>query len=224
MGPMRALLLGGTILGCSPGVDQKAAVEVSVDEAGQIYVDGERSKEMEDAMKMPRSKPRPHHFQFAKLWLPQLALSNPKEFVDIFGQPAGKEYLVNLWNGVAKELPRDEQIPSDGLSLELSAQIAGPKTPNECYFVAAVFESDNPISLRLFGLEKADVSEAHPDGSALIEWDRKGRYSYRASPKPLQAPFVSRLGEIVSSSEDSLTFTDLRPFGWFAQPTDAELE
>ena len=226
---INATFLAAAAIGCSPSIENKPDIVATVDESGRIHVDGERRTDIENAMTTPRPEPRTHHFQFAKLWLPQLALSNPEKFIDTFSQPSGKDYLTALWNGIGTKLPQEDRIPADTLSLDseisngyqvITVVFPQPEAPNECFFVAAVVESGTPSSLRLFGIEMADASEAHPNGTALVEWDRKGRYTYQESPEPHQEQFVTRICAIVSTSEEALTFTDLRPMGWFAQPSN----
>jgi hypothetical protein len=55
-------------------------VEAAIDETGRVFVEGEEKPQLQLDLSAPRAKPRDHHFKFAKLWLPKMALSDPPRF------------------------------------------------------------------------------------------------------------------------------------------------
>lgn len=211
--------------------DEKAdssMVGVTMDAQGRIYVDGKHQPHLEEKLKaqfQESVEPRAHHFQFAKYWLPHLALGNSVKFYDTFTGDDAQQSLEVLWNGVGTQLKNEEPLSAEGLALTsreagewkvILISLPAPLVPNECHFVAAVLKPDQPTELRLFGLEKAAPNTDSDLETVLVEWNTEGRHTYSPAAAAASDAFIKRILQIVDSAEESITFVDLRPMGWFS--------
>ncbi|WP_041598759.1 hypothetical protein [Hahella chejuensis] len=199
-------------------------VEGSVDDSGNIFVEGNPSGlNINEAP--PRKEPRTHHFKFGKLMLPLVALSQPEMFLRTFTDDRAEGALRNFWNNVGAELPKDEQMRPEGLSLSnkiidgldyIIISFPVPEAPNELFFTVIVGDKNNPDTLRVFGLENALKNEAYKYGTILVEWDKKGRYTYKAQLEVSEEQLIDTVGEVLKKKIEVRTFTDMRPYGWFS--------
>jgi hypothetical protein len=146
-------------------------------------------------------------------------------FFSTFAAENGSDNLVKVWNGTGMQLPEEDRMSADGLSLAIDAEenyrtilitFPQPTTSNECHYVVAITPITDNSALRLFGLEMAEQSSAFPNSTAIVEWTKIGRNTYFKSSAADQAEFLTRIRRLVSTSENPKTSVDLRPYGWFA--------
>ncbi len=135
--------------------------------------------------------PREQHYAFAHTYLRGLAFEDPDRIVIALAAPEADELLVELWNGVAKDLVEAgeevEAVPPIGLEA-IPARVAGrpcalvkmpaPRATTEAYFVAIVLnhDVDEPAKpapepgVYFFTLEMGFAIDGAPR-TAFGEWD-----------------------------------------------------
>ncbi len=188
-----------------------------------------KSNEIETNDHKALSTPRPHHFQFGKVALPIMALSDPEWFVRTFSGSEGPLFLQNAWKNVGQEFAENERLAETGLQIDLreSAEMLRflitlplPLARNELYFSAILAPKADLSQLRIFGLEKMAApagTVAHGNLTVLVEWTKQGRLVYACNPPPDPVQFEQHVFAILAGEIEILTFTDLRPMGWFQQ-------
>lgn len=153
-----------------------------------------------------------HHFRFAKVFIPEIAFAEPERFILKLSQ-YGPEYLNRIWQIAGAELPKEGQLPTDGLSIEIlqnnTYQLAlitlpEPSFPNECFFIAAIAPNDQPAELRLFNLEKAADHPNFQFSTILVEKTETKRFLYNENIEATRAEFLQWIQRTVELCTDPL--------------------
>lgn len=199
-------------------------VEASIDQQGRISVNGQPTGLNMDRMSA-RLQPREHHFTFSKMILPMMALSQPAAFLGTFSSANAQTALHNVWRNVGADLPLAARLPADGLTIHhqvvdgltyIVITLPTPNTSNELFYTVIVADRHDPEKLRVFGLEKTQKNEFFTQGTVLVEWNTMGRYTYEAQIAPVEAQLRTAVADVLQQKIKTRTFTDMRPYGWFA--------
>ncbi|AZZ92541.1 hypothetical protein EUZ85_18165 [Hahella sp. KA22] len=180
-----------------------------------------------------QEKPRKHHYEFGKFTLPMMVLGHPEPFISNFLLEDGQQKLRNAWNNIGEKLPPSDRMPDDGLELVkrvaknvICMGIIMPKaiSPNELHFSYVICDKEDYTKIRIFGLEKGREPCPYENPTVLAEWNKMGRLTYDAAPKPDFIEFEKYVFSIMADEIQVRTFTDFRPMGWFSDSDEASPE
>ena len=159
--------------------------------------------------------PRQHHYQFAHRALPQFGLAGVAQTLDILKTPMGGPFLIDIWDKVGQDLPKQERLPPSGLACSSHQTADGrsvivvalppPEEMTEAWFVAflrvpeerrlMIFKS--PATLRCFTLEKGVNLEDGAQRTVLCEWTRDGNHmNFGDGPSPTVEAFVAAIANV----------------------------
>ena len=150
-------------------------------------------------------EPRQHHMQM-KYMLAQMAIQNPERFFATFGPGGDAAYLADLWAAIGQDLPPDQQVPSEGVSVWHRPAGAGPEVVvltlpppaarNEAYFVAAVRPAGG--GCRAFCLERAVMPSNGEEFAILSELAADGRSNWGPGGEPVAEEFAAVVSRVVA--------------------------
>ncbi|KQZ30484.1 hypothetical protein [Duganella sp. Root1480D1] len=149
--------------------------------------------------------PRSHHFK-AKHLIAAMAVQSIDKFLERFSPPDGEDYFRALWGGLGLDLPEEERVGSDGLSV-MSRELKGghsaliltlpePQERNEAYFLAAL--QPQPGVGLVVGLERSLDPMTQEPMTALVGWSTQGRFNCGKSPQPDLASFILEVEELLA--------------------------
>jgi len=157
-----------------------------------------------------RSKPRPHHYQFAHVLLPLRLWQNPGWFLDILQGEYAHAFLLTCWAQVAMHLNEADILSPDGkLRCDLFGLAKGyraavislpePERMAEAHMVAVVwrpprrrllFLRTEPV-LRYFTLELSVADDFTTPKNVFCEWSQSLHLNYGNGPEATVTAFVA---------------------------------
>lgn len=151
--------------------------------------------------------PRPHHYEFAHRAVPAVLL-DPALDLTRYVRKIGRlqKSLTATWNAVAAGQPRDERIPSAGLTVEarsvgstdgLLITLPPALRPAEAHF-ALVVPLERRVERRYLTLEVGwdDVDER--PYTVLGEWTTGGHHNLGHGPPPDAGLFVDAVAGLTT--------------------------
>jgi hypothetical protein len=149
--------------------------------------------------------PRAHHFK-AKHLIASMAVQSIDKFWERFTPPDGQAYFRDLWGGLGLDIPEEERVSSDGLSvvsqelkgghLALILKLPEPHERNEAYFLA-VLQPQPGVGL-VVGLERSLNPMTQELSTALVGWSAQGRFNFGKSPQPNFESFICAVEELLA--------------------------
>jgi hypothetical protein len=160
---------------------------------------------------MSRERAREHHQRF-KYSLMKRALDEPKKFLDACMCSSPDDVLDTVWRMLAADIPADEQVQNDGLTVCLHQDgivlVRMPRVErmNEAYFVAAVPapKADGALAYRMFALERGE------DDAFIAEWDGHVKKHYGSADDASAESLLSAISEILAGTRHSNVSTPVR--------------
>jgi hypothetical protein len=130
-----------------------------------------------------------------------------------------EQKIKHIWNNIGANYPEEERIDDSELKINISERsnmicfaitLPIPISPNELHYSFIVADKNALESVRLFGLEKGRLP------TVLVEWNKIGRITYDINIDPVLNNLEDAVFNILENKVEIITFSDLRPLGWFS--------
>lgn len=165
-------------------------------------------------MRNPPLPARRHHYEFAHLALPAIIQHHRKKMLGTLVSTHADEFLHQVWEQIAEELPEEEKVDSEGLHCSLynldeyAVIIFTMPTPicmTEAHFTSVVFgpftdiEPDqiNSLPYRYFTLEATCDREGNDVGAVMCEWREGDHGNFGSGPEATEEAFLEAIKSIV---------------------------